>query len=571
MSLDQKDLDEIEKFALQNAVKYESVPQGKAVMGKIMGICPHLRGRSAEVSEAIAGIIEKMSEGNPEIWQARLAELAPELLEDLHTKKEPEKGLKPLIGAEDGKVVMRFAPNPNGPPTLGSSRGMIVNSEYVKKYHGKFILRFDDTDPDTKRPMPEAYDWYVDDFKWLGVTADQTVIASDRLEIYYDIARELIRMGKAYVCFCEGETFKKLKDEKKACPHRDTSPEENLAHWEKMVSGGYEERQAVLRIKTDIMHKDPAMRDWGAFRILKKGHPRPEVGTKYCAWPLLDFEGAVEDHLLGTTHIIRGKDLQDSGKRQQYIYDYLGWTYPITLHWGRVRIEEFGKLSTSGIRAAIENGTYTGWDDPRLPTIRAIRRRGIQAEALKKFMSEMGVSETDVSVSMESLYAENRKFVDPTAHRYFFVWDQVEATVSGLEDTVAKAPLHPSDITVCREIPVKGGKVCVCAEDVAALKEGDLVRLKDLCNGEVTSVSPLQIRYIDNSLDTMKKMKLRIIHWAPVDGLSVKVRGPVKDFEGIGEAGIASEYDKVVQFERFGFCRIDSVDGNNVVAYFAHK
>ena len=87
----------------------------------------------------------------------------------------------------------------------------------------------------------------------------------------------------------------------------------------------------------------------------------------------------------------------------------------------------------------------------------------------------------------------------------------------------------------------------------------------------MTSVSPLQIRYIDNSLDTMKKMKPRIIHWAPPDGLSVKVRGPVKDFEGIGEAGIASEYDKVVQFERFGFCRIDSVDGNNVVAYFAHK
>ncbi len=261
----------------------------------------------------------------------------------------------------------------------------------------------------------------------LGVVPDQVVCASDRFPIYYDYARKLIEMGKAYVCFCKGEDFKRLKDSKKACPHRDTDPEENLMHWEKMLAGEYEDQQAVLRIKTDIEHKDPALRDWGgAFRIRKMSHPRPEIGNKYIVWPpLLDFAGAIEDHELGMTHIIRGgKDLIDSEKRQTYIYKYFGWTYPRTTHWGgRVKIHEFGKFSTSTLRKAIESGEYSGWDDPRLPTIRAIRRRGIRAEALKKFMIEMGVGMTDVSISMESLYAENRKIVDPVANRYFFVWD----------------------------------------------------------------------------------------------------------------------------------------------------
>lgn len=569
MALDPQDLEIIEKYTLQNAVKYEAVPQEKAVLGKIMGIAPHLRNRVPDVTEAIREIAGNLNKTTPEEWRRKLSDVAPDLLEEIFVKKEPEKGLKALPNAEKGKVVMRFAPNPNGPPTIGSSRGMIVNSEYVKMYDGKFILRFDDTDPDQKRPMPEAYGWYVDDFKWLDVVPDKIIYASDRFDIYYSIAEQLIEAGHAYVCFCDGETFKSLKDKKQACPHRDATPEENMKHWKKMLAGDYEEREAVLRIKTDIQHKDPALRDWGAFRILKKDHPRPEIGDKYIVWPLLDFEGAIEDHLLQTTHIIRGKDLQDSGKRQKYIYDYLGWTYPVTLHWGRVRIEEFGKLSTSGIRRDIEAGIYTGWDDPRLPTVQAIRRRGIRPEALKKFMIEMGVGETDVSMSMESLYAENRKFVDPTAHRMFFVADPVELEIDGYNGGIVKAPLHPGQPEM-REIKT-GSTIVVTKEDAAEFREATKLRLKDLGNVEITSVSPLKAKYIDNSMDTTKKEKMKIIHWAPIDGIRVTVLGPDGNRTGIGEKQITKELDKVVQFERFGFCRIDAVNGDEVIAYFAHK
>ena len=178
---------------------------------------------------------------------------------------------------------------------------------------------------------------------------------------------------------------------------------------------------------------------------------------------------------------------------------------------------------------------------------------------------------TDVSISMESLYAENRKIVDPIANRYFFVWNPVELEITDMEPTVAKLPLHPTDhARGVREIAV-GNKVLVCTDDVEKLEVGSILRLKDFCNIEITSLSPLQAKLSDVSLEALKKAKAKIIHWAPVDGIPVKVRGPEGDIEGIGEHGIAAELDKIVQFERFGFCRIDAVNGEKVVAYFAHK
>ncbi|SES81126.1 glutamyl-tRNA synthetase [Methanococcoides vulcani] len=569
MTLTDEDKITIEKFALQNAVKYGKTPQLGAVMGRVMGSCPHLRPLAKDVGPMIQQILDEVSKESPEAWQSRLEAIAPELIEELNTKKVPDKGLKPLDVAEGETVVMRFAPNPNGPPTLGSTRGIVVNSEYVRRYGGKFIIRFDDTDPQTKRPMLEAYDWYIEDCTWLDAKPDKVVIASDHMEVYYDYARKLIEMGHAYVCFCEGGDFKKFKDAKEPCPHRGQSPVVNLEHWDKMLAGDYEEKAAVVRIKTDIKHKDPALRDYGAFRIVKTPHPRPEVGDKYVVWPLLDFEGAIEDHELGMTHIIRGKDLMDSEKRQGYIYNYLGWDYPKTTHWGRIKMHEFGKFSTSGLRQAIEEGEYSGWDDPRLPTLRALRRRGIRPEAIRKFMIEMGVGETDVSISMDTLYAENRKIVDPIANRYFFVWDPVELEIENAEACVVEPSLHPTEERGRRSINV-GSKAFVCNDDVGSVKEGDVLRLKDLYNIEVTSVSPLKGRCIGNSMEDVKSRKMRIIHWAPEDNVSIKVLAPHGEFTGVGEKQVVEELNNVVQFERFGFCRIDSVD-DGVVAYFTHK
>jgi glutamyl-tRNA synthetase len=480
----------------------------------------------------------------------------------LSEKKEPAKGLPKLEGAEGG-VVMRFAPNPNGPPTLGSARGIIVNSEYVKKYGGKFIIRFDDTDPVKKRPMPEAYGWYLEDCEWLGAHPDQVIVASERVSHYYPIAEELIRRGGAYVCRCPQAAFKEHKEKGIECSDRAQSIEENLELWRGMLDGSLKEGEAVLRVKTDMHHKDPAIRDWPAFRIVTAPHPL--VGDKYRVWPLLDFESAVEDHLLGTTHIIRGKDLADSGSRQRYLYSYLGWEYPQVIHWGRVKIHQFGSFSTSKLRKAIEEGIYTGWDDPRVPTVRAMRCRGIRPEALRKFMIDLGVGETDISLSMDSIYAENRKLVDPEANRRFFVWEPVELTIEGDVPALARAPLHPTDERGFREIPA-GNRLFICRSDLEGFRVGDVIRLKDLCNVEIISLEPAKARFLGKDMGKRTK----IIHWAPADGVRVQVMKPDGMDEGLGEAGIAEELGKVVQFERYGFVRVNKI-GEPIVANYAHR
>ncbi len=588
MSDDVREL--IEKYALQNAVKYRVAPQKGAVMGKLMGEHPELRSRAKEIASLVEVVLAEMERTDPDDrtitgedpgrgtdlakvertgpddWERRLEAIAPELLAELSEKKVPVKGLPPLEGAEKG-VVMRFAPNPNGPPTLGSARGIIINSEYVKMYGGRLILRFDDTDPVNKRPMLEAYDWYLEDCRWLDAVPDEVVIASERLPMYYKIAEELISMGAAYVCRCDQATFKRYKDASLACPHRDRDPEESLDLWNGMKGGALRPGDAVLRIKTDITHKDPALRDWAAFRIVAADHPR--VGDRYRVWPLMDFESGVEDHLLGITHIIRGKDLMDSERRQLYLYRHLGWEYPSTVHWGRIKIHQFGSFSTSALKKAIETGEYRGWDDPRLPTVKALRRRGILAEALRKFMIDLGVSETDISISMDSVYAENRKLVDPQARRRFFVKDPVPVEIEGEVPPVVQVPFHPTVDMGHRLIPA-GNTVLVSGADLAEMGVGDGLRLKDLCNLEILALDPARARALGTDPAEAKDMKLPIIQWCPRDGVPVKVMRPDAVDRGVGEVGIREDEGRTDQFERYGFVRIDSVD-DEVVAYFAHR
>ncbi|MDY6865170.1 MAG: glutamate--tRNA ligase [Halobacteriota archaeon] len=556
---DIKDL--IEKYALQNAVKYDSTPQVDAVIKKLLGEHKELRPIAKEIIPLIREALERIEGMSSDECEDRLREIAPELISELSEKKEPDKGLPDLKIEGDEKVVMRFAPNPNGPATLGSVRGIIINSEYAKRYNGKFIIRFDDTDPQTKRPMIEAYEWYLEDCDWLDAKPDEVVIASDRIESYYEYAKRLIEMGEAYVCFCSGEEFKSYKDSANECPHRSSDPSENMKHWEDMLEGNYEEKEAVLRIKTDMKNPNPALRDWVAFRIVKASHPR--TWERYIVWPMLDFESALEDHILGVTHIIRGKDLRDSERRQRFLYDHLGWTYPKTIHWGRVKIHEFGKFSTSSLKKGIEEGIYTGWDDPRLPTLRALKRRGIRPEAVRNFMTSLGVGETDISLSLETLHAENRKIVDPIANRYFFVWDPVKIEIEG-GPRVSRPPIHPEK-EERREIRI-GSELYLCQKDISNLAVGDKIRLKDLFNVEITTINPLKAVFAGEKLE-----KIKIVHWVPSDYIKIRVISSKDDIDGLGEPLIQNELGNIVQFERFGFVTVDSILSDRMIVYFAHK
>jgi len=553
---------EIKKWALQNALRHAGKAEQRAVVSKLLGDHPELRPNAAEISRATDRIIAETNALTPDEQRKMFIHIAPEL-QQYGAKPQADEIRLPNLPHHE-HVIMRFAPNPNGPATLGSARGIVVNSEYARQYSGSFILRFDDTDPQTKRPMLEAYWWYLDDCDWLGATPDSVVIASDRIETYYRYAERLLEKGGAYVCTCSQERFKQYKQKRAWCPDRSNAPKKNLQLWRQMLDGHFGEKEAVLRIKTDMAHKNPALRDWIAFRIIDAQHPR---GLSFRVWPMLDFESAIEDHELGVTHIVRGKDLRDSEKRQIFVYDDLGWKYPYTFHWGRISVHEFGKFSTSALGKQICSGFYRGWDDPRLPTLRALRRRGFAPEAIRRFFLRLGINESDISVSLENLYAENRKLVDPIANRYFFVQDPVNMNIIKAEPTRARVPLHPSS-ALFREIPVKGD-LCISSKDLT-FATGDLVRLKDLYNVRILAKDPLNVEYAGKEI--VKGTK--IIHWAPPEGPLVEVLTPTRVDIGVGEAGIETELGNVVQFERYGFVRVDAVERNGrakITCYFTHK
>jgi glutamyl-tRNA synthetase len=554
------------RCALANAVKHGGVPQAGAVIGMVMGANPDLRSRAKEVSALARDVLAEVAALDPEQRRKKLEDLAPEMIAAFSEKHEHKKVLPELEDANNG-VVMRFAPNPSGPLHIGHARAAALNDAYVKMYGGRYILRIEDTDP--KRVDPDAYETVVGDIRWLGLGITETVYQSDRLFLYYDLCRQLIERGGAYVCTCDNERFRELKMVKQACPCRDHPVEQNLALWEKMLAHGFAEGEVTVRVKTDLTHPDPAMRDFPAFRVLDApSHPRKPDAFVY---PLMNFSVVADDHLLGVTHVIRGKDHIANTRRQRYIYDHMGWKVPVYRHYGRMGIEGV-VLSTSQMRLGIKEGTYTGWDDIRLGTLRALARRGILPEAVKNAMLAIGIGETDISFSWDNLFSENKKIIDPVANRYFFVPDPMTITIRAAPSVTSRLLLHPADEKRgVRTLAFHGNIILPSAE--LADRTRTLIRLKDLFNISVEhDHARPHLTYAGDALADARAAKAPIIQWLPADcQVPCTLRTPEGDLTGACEPAVTAERGKVVQFERVGFARIDSVSEDGVVAYFTHK
>jgi glutamyl-tRNA synthetase len=561
-----EDLDTlVRKHVLQNAVKYGGKPQAGAVISRIMGEHPELRQEGRRISAIANAVVREVARIPPEKQREELALIAPGLLDELsETREHVKAGLPALEGAEKG-VVMRFAPNPSGPLHLGHARAALLNDAYVRRYGGRYILRMEDTDP--RRVDPEAYTTVREDCAWLGLVTDEIVYQSDRLETYYEHARRLMEIGGAYVCTCEAEQFRELKLARTACPCRETSPEKNLELFEAMLGGEYGEGAITVRVKTDIEHPDPAVRDFSAIRIVSSPpHPRVDATV----FPLMNFSVAVDDYLLGITHVIRGKDHIANTARQRYIFDYFGWKSPVYRHYGRMGIEGV-VLSTSQMRNGISEGTYTGWNDIRLGTLRAIARRGITPEAVRNAILDIGIGETDISFSWENLYAKNREIVDPVANRYSFVPDPV---LLEIEDApcgfVAEAMLHPNDPSRgYRRLPFDGS-VFIPRADLAC---GSMIRLKDLFNirlGEDRDC--LVAKFAGKSLDDARRAKAPIVQWVPpAHTIPCVLHTPEGEMRGYCEPMVSLDLGKVVQFERVGFARIEKATAMIIEAYWGHR
>ncbi len=382
-------------YALKNALAHG----GKAAQGNVISSLFHEGLKKEEVKEVAKEISEMIKKVNLLSIEEQKREF--EKFEKFVDERETREGLEELPGVDEKKgVVMRFRPAPSGPIHVGNLiGGGLPNFVYVKKYSGKFYVIIDDTDPE--RTLPESYENIKKDCDWaFQGSVYKYLNASDRLEIYYKYAKQLIEKDAAYVCTCRPEEFRKFVEAKQDCPCRNLPKKETLERWKKMhdkTSGGFKESGAVLRFKTPkseggMKHKNPAMRDFPLARISL--HKHPKQGNKFRVWPLMNLAVPVDDMELGMTHIIRGKDHKDNAERQKMIFGVFGKKYPYAFFIGRVKFKDM-ELSKRKIAAAINEGRFSGFEDERLPTVASLRKRGFKPEAFAKFVEARGLTEVD--------------------------------------------------------------------------------------------------------------------------------------------------------------------------------
>ena len=558
----------IRKYALQNAVSFSGKANPGAVIGKVLGEKPDLKEKIKDIAKEVQAVVKEVNALPVKKQTEELKKLAPKLLEK--KKVIPRKELPDLDGAKPGKVVMRFEPSPSGPLHVGHAYTLGLNSELCRKYKGKLILRIADTNPENI--TQPAYEMIPQDAEWVTKgNVFETFIQSDRMETYYQHAKELLERGHAYVCTCTPEAFKDYMAKQTPCPCRDLKNKEHLHRWSKMLKE-WKEGDGVVRIKTNLDDRNPALRDWPALRIKEADHLRQ--GKKYRVWPLLNFAVAIDDHEMGVTHTIRAKEHMDNEKRQKFIYDYMGWKIPQHLYIGRINFTGM-RVSASETRRLIEKGEYTGWDDIRIPFLEALRRRGYQPEAFIKYALDVGVSQTDKTVSREEFFktldAFNRQAIDSSTYRYFFINKPQEIRIEKAPSQKVELDLHPDSEKGGREFHTSEW-FYVDKEDFKRFKDGKLYRLMD-CLNFVKKKG--KFAFDSNEYSNFKNSGDFILHWLPkeADLATVEVKMPDGTaHSGLGEPPLKTlKEGTVVQFERFGFCRLDRKEPDKLVFWYAHK
>ena len=569
----------IKKHALINATSHEGKANVDAVIGRLLGERVELRKKAKELKDFVSTIVFEINKLTTEEQTSLLMKKWPDSIQT--TKEKQQKILPPLKNVKKfSKIITRFSPNPDCVLHLGSVRAIVLSHDYAKMYNGDFILRFEDTDPRLKKSSLEFYDMIRDDLRWLKCKWDSEYIQSDRIQIYYEHARKLLEIGGAYVCTCKPEKFREKILAKKNCDCRILSTSDNLSRWDDMLEGRYHEGEAVVRIKTELDHPNPAIRDWPALRIIDmKKTPHPRVGEKYSVWPLYNFSTGVDDHLLGITHIIRGKEHLTNMHRQLYLYKHLSWKYPETIHYGRLKVEGT-TLSKSKIMNMINEKIVDGLDDPRLATLIALRKRGITPDALRTIAYEVGPRPVDATLSWENIFAVNRKIIDPTSNRYFFIHDPIELIVKGVnEPQTANLLLNPNDeskgFRTMKIIPENNSvKLLISKKDHEIFTKG-YTRLIGLFNIEYISsdVTSVYTKFHSRDHNEARKLKAQLIHWLPIEGnIKAEIIMPdAKKLSGSVEPMLENEKtNNTIQLVRFGFARIDHIEDGFARLYYSH-
>jgi glutamyl-tRNA synthetase len=562
---------EVRKMALQNAFEHGGETRDKIVLGKILGTKPEFRTKVKEISKDISEIVANVNQLSSEEQKKEIDENFPEILVPKEKIQERE-GLPELKNAIQGKVITRFPPEPNGYPHIGHAKAAIINSEYAKMYGGKFILRMDDTNPEAERM--EYHAAIKVGLEWLGIEFDIVKSTSDDMELFYEKGIELINSGKAYVCTCKREDISKNRRERKACKCSMKDIGKNNKNWEKM-QGKFKPGDAVVRFRGDMKADNAVMRDPVLFRIIDEKHYT--LGKTYRIWPSYDFAVAIEDSIDGVTHAFRSKEFELRKELTDTILDTLNMRKPYQGFFSRLEFKGM-PISKRIIRPLIEEGKVSWYDDPRLPTLEALKRRGIKPEAIRKFIMSLGLTKANTLAPFDSLEAFNRKFVDPDSKRLFMVSNAKKLSVKNLPVSSVEIPNHPVNDMGKRKIEVNG-EFYISGDDALDIKEGMQIRLLGLGN---ISIKKDGIEFEGEFEGEQNITNIPKIQWVPQKTAhKIKIIIPKVLFKGdefnedsLEELDVYTEphylqlkEGEEIQFVRFGYCRKDSQNQ----AIFTHK
>jgi len=560
----------IRGIALLNASEHDGKTRNDSIISKVIGINPELRSRIKDVIPLISQAVIDVNKLSVESQKEELASKYAELL--IVKPKQERIGLPPLEGAEQGNVITRFPPEPNGYPHIGHAKASIIDEEYAKMYGGKLILRFDDTNPEKERL--EYYAAIKVGLDWLGVKYDLIKNTSDDMEIIYKKAKELIDLGSAYVCTCNKETISKNRREMLSCKCRVGNLDQNNTRWNKMFDK-FKPGEAIVRFLGDMSSENTVMRDPTLLRIIDEPHPIHK--DKYRVWPNYDFAVAIEDSIDGITHAFRTKEYELRTELYYALLDKLNMRKPKMLEFSRLEFEGM-PVSKRVLKPLVEEGKVSGFDDPRLPTLEGLRRRGIVPEAIRKFVLSLGFTKSDTMPPFETLESFNRKIIDPKSVRLFIVFDPVKLTVTNNNLTEIEISNHPQNDMGKRRIEIDGS-FYIPGNDAKILKIGDEIRLLELYNIKITRIGP----EIESEItDTSYKPNIPKIQWISRKN-PVNIEVLTSDVLFINDQfnenslqikqAITEQYylelnvGAEIQFVRFGYCRKDSANQ----AIYTHK
>jgi glutamyl-tRNA synthetase len=561
----------IRKYSLKNAHDFKLAIPAK-VIGKVVLEFP-------DAKKDMAGTMKLCNEEAKRVNLLSPQAVAKEL-EDFTfaEKKVEEKKNIELPGAVAGKTVLtRFPPEPSGYPHIGHAKAAWLDFEAAHTYGGTMILRMDDTNPEKEKQ--EFVDALKDGLAWLGIDWTSETYTSDRMDEFYTYCEEMFVKYKAYVCTCSAEQVKKGREEKKSCDCSARDPQENMLLFRSMRSGEMNEGSAVVRFRGNMQSDNSVMRDPTLFRIIRKEHYRQ--GMKYVCWPSYDFAAPIMDSLEGVTHAMRTKEYELRNELYFAVLSALELRKPALIEFSRLAIKG-APISKRLILPLIADGKVEGYDDPRLPTLAALRRRGILPEAIREFVLSFGLSKVESEPGWDKLLSENRRILDERAMRRFFVANPVRLAVDDAPVKEVALRNHPSKLEMGERKLVAGAEFWIARNDFEALEIGETFRLKDLYNAVVTEKTADSVRA---KYDADVGIAARKAQWVPTDSaVACKVKIPKDLFDENGNFRADSLIEEpgycepscrslaagdIVQFERYGYARLDKKGEDGLVFIFS--